>query len=194
MAENGAGTVPHGLATTAFAGVGSASAQAQRQDAGLEEIPEGEERGSTLDAGQGDVVADGSGNETQSPTGLQAEAAQFTTNGSVLGNMVASPTGPVPVSMVAGSPEEAQKVLEDRKAAIERENEGRNPDRRFSEEEVNLMDGGTLRAIAARRGYNLPGAGTRGARREFIRLQEGDKTFQTKTTRRQTAETSSATT
>lgn len=156
-----------------FAGVGSASAQAARQEAGLEEIPQGEDRGSTLDAGQADVKPDSEG--PQEPTGLQAEPAQFTNTGSVIANMVASPTGPVPVSLVAGSPEDAARILEERREQVEQEKEARNPDRRFSEDEVNMLDGGELRAIGARRGYDMPGAGTRSARAAFLRQQAKDE-------------------
>lgn len=173
MADN---QVPGTFAAAGFAGVGSASAQAERQRLGLEETPSGKDRGSTLNAGQDDAVADAVA-EGASPAGLQAEDAIFTRNGSVAGNLVPSPSGPVPISLTATDSDDAVERLEKRREELEQEQEGRDPDRKFSEAEISQLDGGVLRAIAERRGYDLPGAGTRSARTAFLRQQGEDKNY-----------------
>lgn len=177
MADKATAPTPNTFAGTGIAGVGGAYAQAERQRKGLEEIPTGEDRGSTLEAGQDEAVADAVA-EGAAPAGLQAEPAEFTQTGSVVMNMVPSPSGPVPVNLVASDPEAAAELLEERAATVREEQERRNPDRHFTEDEVNELDGGTLRALAARRGYtDMPGAGTRSARQAFLQAQSKDDRY-----------------
>ena len=179
-APSGPAETPLAVGVAGFAGVGSAAQQARRRERFGD--PENEDRG-----GDEDLIAGGPpppDSDNPDPQGLQAEEAQFTTNGSVAGNMIPSPTGPVPVALVAGSPEEAEEVLARRREALEEEKQRLNPDRRFEEDEVAELDGGTLRALGARRGYEMPGAGTRAAQKAFLRQQDTDPNYNSASRRR----------
>jgi hypothetical protein len=107
------------------------------------------------------------------PSGAQAEPANFTFGGTIPSNMVSSTNGFVPVSAVS-DPEEA---LERTLASTRRIRD----DRKLSEEELEAMDGPSVRAIGVQRGYEMPDlAGGGVTRRRFLAQQEKDEAFSEK--------------
>lgn len=150
-------------------GSGSATGQAKENDSGQEDerlvgsedrpAPEGApERG---DYGQVEYAQ---------PVGLQAEPAAFTPGGTIPAGFVASPSGFVPASTVANPEEAIETTLGKQKVAA--------PPRKLTQEEVEALDGPTVRAIGAQRGYQMPDmAGSRTARARFLAEQDKDPAF-----------------
>lgn len=160
------------LSRTAATGSGSATGQAIEQASGSEDkrLSGSEDRQEPKGAPkQGDFARI----DLEEPSGLQAESAAFTTNGTIPSGMVASPGGFVPASAVPDSEAALEMTLN---------SSGRNPDTRvLSEKEVEGLSGTELRAIGAQRGYKMADlAGTRTQRREFLRLQGEDPRFKEK--------------
>lgn len=133
------------------------------------EIPQGEDRGSKVEIVGGTPTPDDG-----SPKGLQAQPAQFTSNGSLPPNKVPTSSGLVPVSAVASTPEDAKKRIDARRDQIAQENEERNSLRHLSDADLAKLGGAEIRAIAHQRGYELPAAGTRTARAAFSAAQAKD--------------------
>jgi hypothetical protein len=76
----------------------------------------------------------------------------------VIAPLVASPTGPVPVSALVASEEEAEELREEREEQLEREREHPRASDKFGKKELEDMSGPDLRAIRAsreRRGGSL---------------------------------------
>lgn len=117
-----------------------------------------------------DAVKEGHG-----PVGLQKEPATMTPTGSIPGRTVASPSGPVPISVVAGSEEKANEILKQQDPAARPKIAGQY--KRLTEEDVSKMSGGELRAVAHDRGYTLPEGGNRTTRRRFLELQDKDESL-----------------
>jgi hypothetical protein len=167
------------LSRTAATGLGSATGQARENRSGAEderlkgadkrEAPEGAPK-----------MGDFARVELPEPDGLQAEPAAFSTAGTIPSGMVSSPGGFVPISAVS-----------DPKRAIERTlaSTGRNPDdRKLTEEEVESLDGASVRAIGAQRGYEMPDmAGGRSMRRIFLEKQAEDSRFKGSSTLKKVA-------
>jgi len=164
------------LGTTAADVRPSATAQREAEESA---IPRGKERGSQLEIAGGEPQPDFAGPTPRKPTGLQAEEALFTTNGTVPGGMVGSPTGPVPVAAVAASPEQAEELLEQREKALKREGRRSALEVELTDEEIDRMSGAELRSVALARGYrDFPEAGTRASREAFRTAQEEDERLQ----------------
>lgn len=159
-----AGKVPPTRAT----GEGSATGTQLREQT-RKDIPKGKDRGSRLPIEGGQPPADYIGDPGK-PRGLQAEEAMFTSNGQIPSGTVPTNSGPVPVSAVASSPEDAKRRLEELEEAhaadLERRERGE-----LSEDEVRRMGRAELRAIGERFGYELPEAGTRATREAFLQAQ-----------------------
>lgn len=109
------------------------------------------------------------------PVGAQAQPANYTTNGSLPLNMVASPSGLVPASAVSVDPAiAAQRVQEgmDSLKAFTHRTGGYD---RLSRAQIEGMSAGDLRAVASQRGYDIGEyAGSRATRKRFIAAQHAD--------------------
>ena len=159
-------------------GTGTATGQEAARRDGKEKVPKGKARGSTVKSvapvqKAGDYVG-----KPHKPIGAQKEPAVFVGNGAVDPNMVASPSGPVPISAVVTTPEEGEKR---RKAQLETIETGlaRSRAKRLDEKLINSMSAAELRAVANDRGYEISStAGRRGTRAAFIQLQKDDKTLE----------------
>jgi hypothetical protein len=137
-------------------------------EAGDQEVPRGDERGAPNPPDE--VDPDGK------PQGLQAESALFVSNGSVPHDVVATPTGPQPVGAVAGSAEDAQKMIDQRVEDHERYVRRTQPTDRFLDKAtVGRLGKPELRAIGIQRGYDMPEAGTRSIRTAFLTQQADDE-------------------
>lgn len=167
---------PAALVIPAEGGAGTATAAARRAESDKERIANLETRGAPEEP-LGDPQSDYPENDTKNkPQGLQAEPATFVANGSVEGNYLPSPTGPVPVGAVAGSREEAKALREAHAKRLETEQRRGAAFDHLEDEQIDQMDGATLRAVAQQRGYGEPPAsGTRTAREFFRQKQSEDK-------------------
>lgn len=126
----------------------------------LEEPEDGPDGG---DFGEGAVAK---------PKGLQAEEATYIHSGTVPPNMVSSPGGLVPVGAVPEDEREARLQTTLGRSAIGGDR------RKLSEDEVAAMDGPSIRAIAAQRGYKVDNQfGSRTSRASFLQQQEEDPLF-----------------
>lgn len=161
-----------GSAATALTATGQAKSQLLgHEDERLEAV---EDRGSTAEVVGGDVKPDLSGRAPKNREGQDAPAA-FVVNGLQPTAMVASPGGPIPVSLVASDPQDAEQKLETRRDAVEEHPRARD---QLTEEQVAALDAPALRAVAESRAYkDFPRLGTEGTRREFLRRQAGDLNF-----------------
>lgn len=163
---SGSETVP----ATRQTSVASATGQQIAWENGETEVPKGDERGSQLEIEGGDPTPTIEGGDK--PRGLQAEPALFVSNGQVPHDMVPSPTGLQPVAAVAGTPEEAKEKIDQRvdehQKYVSRTQE---KDRVLDEATVGRLGKAELRAIALQRGYDVPEAGTRAIRANFLRAQ-----------------------
>ncbi len=165
-------------------GTGTATGQEAARRAGNENLPKGKDRGSTLKSKEPVPAADYMGKGAKN-VGKQKTKAVFVGNGQVDTSKVGSPSGPVPISSVVSTPEEAAKLeAKNRKAIVE--DHGRGIGRgRLTDEQIDSMNGAELRAVATDRGYGAspghPGfgitsmSGTRGTRAAFKELQKADK-------------------
>jgi hypothetical protein len=102
------------------------------------------------------------------PVGLQAQPAAFAGNGSLDPAMVASPTGLIPVSAVASDHKEAANRIQGHFDAVEAQLTGgalKVDD--LTDEQIDRLDGATLRAVAAQEGLDIGENGTRTARKRF---------------------------
>lgn len=158
-------------------GGGTATGQARSHFLGDEkERIEGlESRGSTQEIAGGEPVADASGNDTQKPRGAQAQPSAFVSNGSLPVNMVASGSGPVPVSSVTSNPEDAARMAAESIKAHD-DHVLRSGATKLSRAQIESMSGAELRAVASDRGYDLgEQGGNRTTRRRFIEAQNKDE-------------------
>lgn len=163
---SGSETVP----TTRQTGPETATGQQIAWDNGEQEVPKGDERGSQLEIEGGEPTPTIEGGDK--PRGLQAEPALFVSNGQVAHDMVPSPTGLQPIAAVAATPEEAKKKIDERVEQHQQYiNRTQNKDKVLDEATVGRLGKAELRAIALQRGYDVPEAGTRAIRANFLRAQ-----------------------
>lgn len=162
--KQAAAQVPPTRATGPESATGAALAAAKH------EIPSGDDRGSKTP-----VAGDPQPDQTREATGAQTTPARFTSNGQLPHNTVPSPTGSVPVGLVATSVEDAK----DRVEATMREHDAavaaRKTNRRLDTATINRLTGAELRAIGEQRGYVMSAyAGTRTMRALFTAAQDKD--------------------
>jgi hypothetical protein len=166
--QSGSDTVPATRQTSVASATGQQIAWENKEI----EVPKGKERGSQLKVEGGEPKPTLEGGDK--PRGLQAESALFVSNGQVPHDMVPSPTGLQPVAAVAATPEDAKKRIDQRveehEKYINRTQQDR--DRILDEATVGRLGKTELRAIALQRGYDVPEAGTRAIRANFIRAQK----------------------
>lgn len=86
---------------------------------------------------------------------------------------VASPTGPIPVSALVATKEEAEELREARKEKIEAERNHPKASDFLDEETVESMNGAERRAVARQRGYKVEGR--RVSAERFNQLQADDE-------------------
>lgn len=137
--------------------------------------PSGEETAKDTEHNSGiepDAIQAGKG-----PIGLQKEAAFFTKNGSIPGNSVPSPTGPVPASTIA---DEATRnaAVEQARAGATRAKQGRNSRFRLSDEYAAQVSPATLRAVANDRGYEGVEGGRQSVLQKFLAAQKKDESLE----------------
>lgn len=160
-----------GVPPTRAVGTGTATGMAIQDGMGDQDIPKGKDAGSPQKIDGGDPPADLLGKPGKA-RGLQAEPAIFSSNGEIPSNHVASPSGPVPVAAVAGSPEEAKKAVERHREQHKRYVESRAEHKVLDENTINRLSKTELRAIGDARGYDMPVAGTRATRAAFSDAQK----------------------
>jgi hypothetical protein len=132
-------------------------------------------RGSEIPIVGGDPKADFPSHKAPKPVGAQAEPSQFTTNGSLPVNHVASPSGLVPVSAVTNDPTRGAELVQTNLDDTERQLL-RSGFEKLSRSKIESMDAGTLRAVASDRGYDIGDyAGQRATRARFIAAQNKDE-------------------
>lgn len=130
--------------------------------------------GSELPIAGGDPEPESPQHEAPAPRGAQAQPSNLTTNGSLPVNMVASPSGLVPVSAVTSDPHEAARLVKANLDMTEKAVLKSGADK-LSRSKIESMTAGDLRAVAHDRGYDIgEGGGTRTVRRKFIALQQAD--------------------
>lgn len=162
--KQAAAAVPPTRATGPESATGAAIAAATH------EIPKGDDRGSKVEIA-GDIRPD-SEREAQ---GAQTQAARFTSNGQLPHNMVASPSGSVPVGLVASSPEDAKKRVDEANKAHDDAVAARKKLKKLDAATINRLTGAELRAIGEQRGYVMSAyAGTRTMRTLFTEAQNKD--------------------
>ena len=118
--------------------------------------------------------------KSQKPTGLQAEPARFTTNGSLEPNMLPSNSGPVPASASHFTPEAAEDAVVAQEEALENDLRARFEQRQeIDEETISRMSAAELRAVATDRGYDDVSnvMGRKQSRSAFLAAQKADKTI-----------------
>lgn len=154
-------------------GKATATGVARTEHFGDDEPIEGEDRGSTVDIAGGEPKPDGAGQKAGKPKGLQAEEATYTTNGTVAAGMTSSPSGPVPLSAVVRTKEEAAERHNATLAEYERQLKRDEEDfAEVSEEQIERASAAELRAAAYDRGYDIgQPAGARATRARFRRAQ-----------------------
>lgn len=132
-------------------------------------------RGSEIPIAGGDPKADYPSHKAPEAVGAQAEPSQFTTNGSLPVNHVASPSGLVPVSAVTSDPTKGAQLVKDQIDATEKQLL-RSGFEKLSRNKIESMDAATLRAVASDRGYDIGEyAGQRATRARFIAAQNKDE-------------------
>lgn len=135
--------------------------------------PGGQETARTDESNEGikpDGVAPGQG-----PIGQQAEAAFFTPQGSVLGNSIPSPTGPVPASTIADPGARDAAVKKAREGARSSRLAGRTGRFRISDAAAARLTPAELRAVAYDRGYTDVEGGRRAVLARFLKAQAEDE-------------------
>lgn len=112
--------------------------------------------------------------------GLGTKPANFVTNGTVPGTFVGSPSGPVPVSAVATSVEDANRKLAEARKQEEDAILRTSSQQKLSRAKVESMSGADLRAVASDRGYDIGDqVGSRATRRRFLAAQDKDESLST---------------
>lgn len=159
------------------AGLGTAIGVIRAHELDGKEIPEGEDRGSTVPvAGTFDAGDAWEGAKAQ---GAQTQPAILATNGTVPVNHIGSPSGPVPVSTVSGDPAQGAKMIQENFDKDEKELL-RTGYAKLSRAKIESMTGAELRAVASDRGYDLGQAGNRQSRTRFRNAQDKDTNFESK--------------
>lgn len=109
------------------------------------------------------------------PVGAQAQPANYTTNGSLPLNMVASPSGLVPASAVSADPAIAAQRVQESMDSLKAHTHRTGGYDRLSRAQIETMSAGDLRAVASQRGYDIGEyAGSRATRKRFIVEQNKD--------------------
>jgi hypothetical protein len=109
------------------------------------------------------------------PVGAQAQPANYTTNGSLPLNMVATPSGLVPASAVSADPAIAAQRVQESMDSLKAHTHRTGGYDRLSRAQIETMSAGDLRAVAAQRGYDIGEyAGSRATRKRFIAAQHED--------------------
>jgi hypothetical protein len=182
---------------TAPAGTNTATGLAQREDDKIAQLDDldTEERGADEELiGEAQESGDYIAGEGQELLGLQAEKSAFATNGSIPPRMVASPSGLIPVSAVAFSPDAAEERLLQQREVEYDAAAARDRYEAISEERIRGMSGAEARAVMHDRGYMSANdsleLSNRAARRALINAQQEDENLQsggTKKSGRKTA-------
>lgn len=163
---------------TAPAGTNSATGKALHED---DEIDVENRGGDESLIGEVQEAGDYIGEGTE-PIGLQASKAHFATNGSVPARMVASPSGPIPVSAVASSPGAAEDKLKQQQKRELEAAEARATYSEIPEDKIRGMSGAEARAIMHDRGYmsanDSLNLSNRAARRALIQKQGEDENLE----------------
>lgn len=94
-----------------------------------------------------------------------------------MGALVASPTGPVPLSAITNDAERAEEYREARKEKLEKERSHPRAGELLDEETVRGMNAAERRAVARQRGYQVPGR--RISVERFMALQDEDEHLDT---------------
>ena len=92
--------------------------------------------------------------------------------------LVASPTGPVPVSSLAATPEDAATLRSERTKAIREEREHPRARDLLDEETVRGMNGAERYTVARQRGYEV--RSRRISADRFLELQQKDEQLKSK--------------
>lgn len=131
--------------------------------------------GSEMEIAGGEPQPDAAPFTAPEPAGAQAQPSAFTTNGSLPVNMVASPSGLVPVSAVTADPAQGAQLVQDN-LDITSKSVLRSGSEKLSRAKIESMTSGDLRAVAHDRGYDLgsDNTGSRTTRRAFIKAQQDD--------------------
>jgi hypothetical protein len=167
-AKRSGNVVPPTRATGSESATGTALNQAHK------EIPKGEKRGSTVPIVGGEPKPDADGPQKLSEA--QKAPARFTSNGQIEENTVASPSGPVPVAVVARDQDHADELLEAKDKAHQDFIERRTSAKALDEHTINRLSRPELHAIGQQRGYELnETVGTRATRAAFLEAQRKDK-------------------
>lgn len=158
----------------AIAGLGTATGREKARLEGTDDALKGDDAAEDREIAGGDqIVADYSGQRTQKPVGLQAEAATFAPNGTVNPALVPSPTGPVPGAQVGLSGEALQarqeSLIQKQKDALEARQRGPEA---LTDEQIESMSAADLRAVAADRGYSIPSTSGRHATQRAFRTAQ----------------------
>lgn len=90
--------------------------------------------------------------------------------------LVASPTGPVPVSALVATKEQAKELREARKEKIEAERNHPKASEYLDEETVEGLNSAERRAVARQRGYKVEGR--RLSAEQFNKLQADDENLE----------------
>jgi hypothetical protein len=111
-------------------------------------------------------------------TAHQKDPATYLEPSTAPSGLVAVGGTPLPISAVARDEKHAKEILKNRKGDLEREQKRSALTTELTEEEINSMSQGDLRAVAATRGYkDIPTAGGAATRAFFLQAQKADKNF-----------------
>ena len=111
----------------------------------------------------------------QGPIGDQKKAAFFTKTGSIPGNSIPSPSGPVPASTIADEATRNAAVEAARAGAVSTHLGTRNSRYRISDTAAQRMSPAELRAVAGDRGYQGVDGGRQSVLRKFLEAQKKDE-------------------
>lgn len=157
------GVAPSSATAAGHAAAGSPESQADKSQ---------QKGGAGAEDAQPDATQPGQG-----PVGMQQEAAFFTRNGSIEGNSIPSPTGPVPAGLIADDKLREQAIQAARQGAVD-SHAGQSTGRfRLSEEAIVGMSPAELRAVAHDRGYRDIDGGRNAVRTRFIEAQKKDESL-----------------
>lgn len=152
-------------------GGATATGQARENDSGKEDerLKDTDKRPEPEGAPEGGDFAEV---KYAKPQGLQAEPANFSVTGTIPADVVSSPGGFVPLSSVSEGDREARLESTLGKQPIgDQLNE-------LTREDLEGMDGPSVRAVGVQRGYRMPDmGGSRTMRASFLREQEKDERF-----------------
>lgn len=103
---------------------------------------------------------------------LQSEREPSTTE-ALIAPLVASPTGPVPLSAITNDPKRAEELRAERTETLKRERQHPRAGDYLDEDLVKEMPARDLRVVAGQRGYKMNGG--RISAESFLRQQDDDE-------------------